>query len=318
MKALAKIENKKTLAVSASVQDYISDSISDNTRRAYASDFRQYKAWCEKSGVQAIPAAPAVIAEYFAYLVSIGKKYSTIDRARAAIRMAHETAGVDDPTSNKSVKLTLKGIRRNIGTAKTKKSPTLSNDIKAMVDTLPGGVTGIRNRALLLLGFAGAFRRSELAGITVENIENTAEGMKILLPKSKTDQDAAGRYVGIKRGSKPNTCPVRALAAWIASAGITSGSVFRRIDRHGHVFDSAITPQSVALVVKEAATAAGLDAKKYSGHSLRAGLVTQAAINGVSETNIMRQTGHKSHDTVRGYIRIANIFKDNVSGMIGL
>lgn len=120
-----------------------------------------------------------------------------------------------------------------------------------------------------------------------------------------------GRYVGIKRGSNPATCPVRALTAWIEAAGVTSGPIFRRVDRHGNIL-GPMTSQTVALVVKRAAAAAGLDPAKYSGHSLRAGFVTQGAINGASESNIMRSTGHKSHDTVRGYIRIANIFKDNV------
>jgi len=315
---LARTDDYQDLALSTKVNEYIADSVSNNTKRAYASDFRQFSKWCLVSGLQALPATPTTCAAYFAYLVQCGRKYSTIDRARAAIRMAHETAEAEDPTWHKSVKLTLKGIRRAIGTAPTKKAPTLSNDIRSMVDSLPDGVIGIRDRALLLLGFAGAFRRSELAGITVENLAQMSEGVKILLPKSKTDQDGSGRFVGINRGVNLATCPVRALVAWMNIAKIASGPIFRRIDRHGNIKKEAITPQTVALVVKRAATAAGLDAQKYSGHSLRAGFVTQGAMNGASETNIMRQTGHKSHDTVQGYVRIANLFKDNVSELLGL
>jgi integrase len=244
-------------------------------------------------------------------------KPSSIDRIRAAIRMAHESAGYSDPTDHISIRKELKGIRNKKGTAKTKKAPTLSTDIKAMIATLPESTIGIRDKALLLIGFAGAFRRSELVDIQIEHLQETTEGIKILLPRSKTDQEGAGRLVAIRRGANPATCPVRALKAWIEVTGIVSGSLFRRVDRHGNIKDS-MTAQSVALVVKRAAEAAGLDASQYSGHSLRAGFVTQGAINGATETNIMRQTGHKSYETVRGYIRIANIFQDNVSGMLDL
>lgn len=314
---LVKKQGGVELAIVERAKEYMADSIADNTKRGYASDFRQFSAWCESAGVHAIPAAPATVAAYFSSMADSGKRASTIERAKAAIRMAHETAGVSDPTSDRHVRLTLKGIRRTLGTAKSKKSPTLTNDIKAMIGSLPDSTIGTRDRALLLVGFAGAFRRSELAGICIEHVEETTEGIKILLPKSKTDQEGEGRYVGIKRGVNPATCPVRALKAWLDTAGVTTGPIFRRVDRHSNVKEP-ITPQSVALVVKRAAEAAGLDPAKYSGHSLRAGFVTQGAISGASESNIMRQTGHKAHDTVRGYIRIANIFKDNVSGLLEL
>jgi len=308
------------LALADRVRDYIADSVADNTKRGYASDWRTFCAWCEDRGWTPLPATPATVAAYFSDMADAGKKSSTISRARAAIHMAHETAGAAgsaNPTTHKAVAQTLKGIRRKLGTARTKKAPILADDIRAMLKTLPDGLLGVRDRALLLVGFAGAFRRSELAGLAVDCLEYTAEGVKILLPKSKTDQDGQGRYVGIKRGSTPATCPVRALESWTKAAGITEGPVFRSVDRHGRV-GAAISSQSIALVVKRAATAAGLDAAKYSGHSLRAGFVTQGAVNGASEANIMRQTGHTSSDTVRGYIRIANIFRDNVSGMLGL
>lgn len=316
-KQLAKTDRRRGIALVARANDYIADSVADNTKRGYASDFRQFSAWCELAGFKPLPAAPTTVAAYFSAMADAGKKPSTIDRARAAIKMAHETAGAADPTGHKSVKLTLRGIRRTFGTAKAKKSPILASDVRAMVSGLPEGLGGVRDRALILVGFAGAFRRSEVAGLSIENIEHTAEGLKVLLTKSKTDQEGQGRYVGIKRGSNPATCPVRALEAWTVAASITSGPIFRRVDRHGNIKE-AITPQTVALVVKRAATAVGLDPAKYSGHSLRAGFVTQGALNGASEANIMRQTGHTSHATVRGYVRIANIFKDNVSGILGL
>lgn len=316
-RAITQASENSGLAAVGRANDYIAESVAENTKRGYAADFRQFTAWCASGALAALPATPATVAAYFAAMADSGKKSSTIDRAKASIRMAHETAGFSDPTSDRHVRLALKGIRRKLGTARGKKTPTLATDIKAMVALLPDSTMGIRDRALILVGFAGAFRRSELAGIGVEHVEETAEGMRILLPRSKTDQEGEGRYVGIRRGRNPATCPVRALCEWIEAAGVTCGPIFRRVDRHGNVKDP-LTPQSVALVVKRAAQAAGLDPAKYSGHSLRAGFVTQGALNGASETNIMRQTGHKSHDTVRGYVRIANIFQDNVSGILGL
>lgn len=301
----------------AGVLDFIEAAAADNTKRGYASDFRQFVAWCESAGVQALPADPVDVAAYFARLAQKGRKASTIDRAKAAIRMAHETAGYGNPTGAAVVKVTVKGIRRRLGVAKAKKAPTLTVDVRAMLSTLPDSLQGRRDRALLLIGFAGAFRRSELAGLRVEDVTQTAEGVRILLPKSKTDQEGEGRYVGIKRGQNPATCPVRALADWLASAAVTAGPIFRAVDRHGNVKE-ALTAQSVALIVKRAVAAAGLDPAVYAGHSLRAGFVTQAYLSGASESNIMRQTGHKASETVRGYIRIASVFQDNASGQLGL
>ncbi|MHB9108558.1 MAG: site-specific integrase [Armatimonadota bacterium] len=211
----------------------------------------------------------------------------------------------------------LRGIRRTIGTASKGKAPILSADIAAMVAMLPDTLLGLRDRTLLLVGFAGGFRRSELAGISVEHLEETDEGVKILLPRSKTDQEGRGRLVAILRGKNPATCPVRALRAWREAAEITSGPVFRRVDRHGRVLEP-LRAQAVALVVKRAAVAAQLDPAQYAGHSLRSGLVTQAAKNKATVADIMRQTGHRSTETVNRYVRKANIFEDNISGIVGL
>lgn len=315
---VATIDQAGALATLTSrAADYLAASMAANTNRAYQSDARQFAAWCEAAGVQALPASPATVALYLVGLADAGKKASTIDRARAAIRKAHELAGLDDPTHAAAVVQSLKGIRRTLGSAPTQKAPTLAADIRAMLHTLPDTMKGKRDRALLLLGFAGAFRRAELVAVTVEDINETAEGVTITLPRSKTDQEGRGIVKGILRGSNPDTCPVRALLVWLTAAGITSGPVFRAVDRHGNV-KAPLTAQAVALVVKEAAGAAKLDPAKYAGHSLRAGLVTQAAKNKASVSDIMRQTGHKSVETVNRYIRKANIFEDNVSGMVGL
>lgn len=298
--------------------EYIGASVSDNTRRAYNSNWKRFESWCNEQGRAALPASAETVGLYVTTLAEGGKQAATIDQARAAIRFAHEVAGVEDNTDAVSVRQVLRGIRRTIGTAQTGKRPTLATDIKAMVAELPrNGLKSIRDKALLLVGFAGGFRRSELAGLEVSDMVENSEGLKITLRRSKTDQEGKGRVVGICRSDNPVTCPVRAVQAWLSASGITEGYIFRHIDRHGRIL-AGITPQAVALVVKIAALDAGLDPSVYSGHSLRAGLVTQAALNGASDRNIMRQTGHKSQATVQRYVRIANLFKDNVSGSIGL
>lgn len=311
------IENKKTVELSTQTSEFVGESIAANTKKAYQSDYHQFENWCKVAGVKALPATPAVVAEYFSHMATSGSKASTIDRRKAAIRLAHVSAGLNDVTNHSLVQATLKGIKRSLGTAPAKKSPVLTNDVKAMIDTLDDSLKGLRDKALLLVGFTAGMRRSEIVAIDTDHVEECVEGIRLLIPRSKTDQEGAGRVIGIRRGSNPATCPVRALNAYMTAAGIESGSVFRSINRHGQV-GGRLTAQSVALVVKASAKAAGLNPETYSGHSLRAGLVTQAAIAGVTAENIMRQTGHKSHNTVMGYIRIANVFSDNASGALGL
>jgi len=187
-------------------------------------------------------------------------------------------------------------------------------DILAMVAGL-NGIKGLRDKAMLLLGFAGAFRRNELVALTVEDIEYAQQGLKVRLRFSKTDQDGVGRSVAIPYG-RGLVCPVLALNQWLSESGITTGPVFRAVNRRGEISGIGLTPQSVALVVKERARAAGLDSAKYSGHSLRSGLVTSAATAGVSSWKIRQQTGHKSDAMLARYIRDANIFIDNAAGAI--
>lgn len=179
--------------------------------------------------------------------------------------------------------------------------------------------TGVRDRALLLAGFALAARRSELVALRVSDLEETPEGFRVTVRRSKTDQEARGTTRALPYGSDPETCPVRALSAWLAMAGITEGPVFRAVDRWGHVADRALTGQAVALIVKSAAAGAGLEPDKYSGHSLRAGFCTTAAARGASERAIARQTGHAPNSTVlRSYIRHATVFTDNAAADLGL
>jgi len=191
-------------------------------------------------------------------------------------------------------------------------APQLIRAVAVMREDL----VGLRDRALLLVGFSGAFRRSELVGLNVEDCEFSDDGLTITLRRSKTDQEAAGRKIGIPRGSSPETCPVRALRAWMDAASIAEGTLFRSVNRHGHVGER-LSAKRVAIVVKQAAAAVSLDETQFAGHSLRAGLVTSAAIAGRSDRSIMNTTGHRSIAMVQRYVRDASLFRDNAaSGLL--
>jgi len=211
------------------------------------------------------------------------------------------------------------GIRRTQGTAQTGKRPVLTEDIRRMVLLLEAGRTQeVRDRALILLGFAGAFRRSELVGLDIEDLEFNREGLVAAIRRSKTDPEGQGRKVGIPRGGYPETCPVRAVQAWLEVLGADEGPLFRGITRHGRIDGRRLTPQSVPLVVKRLAARAGLEAADLAGHSLRAGLATSAAMAGASERAIMNQTGHRSAMMVRRYIRDGSLFRENAAAQVGL
>ncbi len=191
-------------------------------------------------------------------------------------------------------------------------------DLKKMLEKLPGTRVGLRDRALLLVGFAGAFRRAELVSLDVSDLEFSSAGLTITLRRSKTDQEGRSRRLGIPYGSSEATCPVRALEAWLESARIQDGPIFRPLDRFQRVQPTRLSSERVALIVKRRAKAVGLDPARYAGHSLRAGLATSAAAAGASERVIMSQTGHRSADMVRRYIREGSLFQSNPAAMVGL
>jgi site-specific recombinase XerD len=299
------------------VREYIRASKAENTLRGYQSDWRDFCAWCESCGLGPLPAAPETVAAYIAECAG-RLKPGSIQRRLNAIAEAHKAMGAESPTSAGIVRNTLKGIRRTLGTAPAQKAPALTADIRAMLDATDLGIIGARDRALILLGFAGAFRRSELVGLEVEDCAFGKDGLTVTLRRSKTDQAGAGRKVGIPYGANPETCPVRKVQAWIELAVLTAGPVFRSINRHGRVLDGRLSGIDVARVVKKLAERAGLDAAKYAGHSLRAGHATTAAIAGASERSIMNQTGHRSVQMVRRYIRDGSLFRENSAGKLGL
>jgi len=294
--------------VSPQVQQYLQASLSPSTRRAYSTDIAQFLLWGGH-----IPTSPARLASYIAEHAE-KLSFATLCRRVVAIGRAHKIKQLDSPADSEIVKSTLQGIRRTKGSDQRRVAPVLLRDVRNMVRKLQGA-RGARDKALLLMGFAGAFRRSELVAIRVEDVRLVAEGLVIRLRRGKTDQGGMGRDIAIPH-MRGNCCPVKAVVAWLAHSGITSGTLFRRVDRYGHITGAGLTPQSVALIVKERAGAIGLDPQHLSGHSLRAGFVTNASKGGASSWKIRQQTGHRSEAGVQRYIRDSQLFTDNPLGNI--
>lgn len=295
----------------------------DNTRRAYAAAWGHFTAWCSGEGRQPLPADPATLLGYVVACAG-SVSVSTMQVRRAAIIHQHRRAGVPQPRAifdHPAIVDAWKGLRRTTGAAPKKKAAARTVEVRAMVATLPDNLIGTRNRALLLAGFMGAMRRSELVALDIADLELRAEGFAVTLRKSKTDQEGQGVQLAIAYGSDPATCPVRSLQAWIAAAGITEGALFRSINRHGQIGER-LSDKSVATIVKETAEAAGLDGGAayagFSGHSLRAGFITTAADAGAPIGDIQRQSRHKSVDVLLGYVRAAELFKGNAATRLGL
>ena len=297
-------------------RDFARQAKAESTRRAYASDWADFAGWCRASGKVALPADPETVTLYVTALAD-SRKVATLHRRIAAISQAHQFAGHGSPTGHVVVRTVMAGIRRAKGTAQVGKRPILTEDLRLLIAQLPDTAAGRRDRALLLLGFAGGFRRSELVSLNLADLAFTREGLVVTLRRSKTDPEGQGREIGIPYGSSPATCPVRATRAWADVMG-QEGPLFRPINRHGQVLNRRLTDKSVALVVKRWARAAGLESAGVAGHSLRAGLATSAAAAGVPERAIMAQTGHRSLTTLRKYIRSGSLFLENAAARVGL
>lgn len=298
-KARANVSRKQ----SPLVNHYVRAALSENTRCAYRNDVYQFLKWGGR-----IPSSPRKVAQYLAEHAE-RLSLATLSRRAVAIGRAHAARNFLPPTHSVIVKATLHGIRRLHGSAQRRVAPAMLHDIQKMVKGLRG-MKGARDKALLLVGFAGALRRSELVSIMVEDVSFVDEGMIIHLRRGKTDQSGKGRDVAIPsmRGS---SCPVKALRSWLEVSGLGKGPVFRRIDRNGRLIGEHLSPQSVALIVKQRARAIGLNETKYSGHSLRAGWITSAAKSGANAWNICQQTGHQSETVMHRYIRDSNLFQNH-------
>lgn len=298
-------------------REHLANSKSENTKRAYGSDWKQFESWCQAHSLDSLPADPQTLV-YYITLLGKTKKASTIKRNMAAISQRHETKGYPSPTKTALVKGVWEGIQRKIGIKEEGKEALWLHELRQVVENLPQDkLIGIRDRALLVIGWAGALRRSELVSLNIEGISKTRDGLILHLNRSKTDQKAEGHDIALPLGSNPLTCPVRSFEDWVAASGIVKGPVFRRIDRHGNVMDG-LTPQSVRLIVKKCCEEVGLDPTQYAAHSLRSGFCSQAAKAGKAEHQIMKQTRHKRSDSLQQYIKKANLFDNNAASGIGL
>lgn len=291
------------------VEDYVRESLAPNTRTAYLSDLEHFQNWGGS-----VPAVPEAIAEYLAFHANI-LSVATLNRRLAALAKVHKSRGFSNPTSAEIVKATLRGLKRIKGTAQRQAAPLIKEDLFLVLEATGSQLKDVRDRALLLMGFAGAFRRSELIGLNWEDVLSVRQGLEITLRRSKTDQDGAGRKIGIPHG-RGRWCPVTALEQWKAAARVTEGAIFRPIDRHERVALKRLSGEAVCLVVRERVRAAGIDPANYSGHSLRAGLATSAARAGVSPWKIRQQTGHTSDAMLNRYVRDGELFAGNAAGSL--
>ena len=295
---------------------FLRHSKAKNTIRAYLSNWSHFERWCDEHGLTSLPALPSTVALYISEQAG-SHKTSTIRMRLAAITRLHEVAGHASPARDILVRSTWDGIRRTRGVIQVGKTPLLTDDIVTMASALTDSLQGIRDKALLLLGFAGCFRRSELIALHAEDLRFVPEGLIAFVRTSKTDQYGEGIKKGIPYG-QTDACPVTAVRRWLDASGISRGPVFRAINRHGAIRDQALSGNAVALIIKRACEAAGLDPSDYAGHSLRSGLATQAAISGVTEASIVRQGAWKTERMARRYVRDGSLFRDNAGGQVGL
>lgn len=297
-------------------------SRADATLANYARAWRTFAAWCAHEGRVALDPDPeraaASVAEYLRDRADAGMKWPTCGLDLAGIGFRYADAGLPRPSQHPGLKRFVEGLRREVGRATASKAPVTDAELKAMLATLPPTIRGVRDRALLLVGFVGAFRRSELVGLDVDDVAEDPQGLVITVRRSKTDQEAVGQLKAIPYSADAAACPMRALRAWLEAAEIAEGPLFRAIDRHGNVKLSRTDGLTVARVVKRAALAEGLEPARVSGHSLRAGFVTAAAQRGASERAIANQTGHRSMLMLRSYIRRANAFEENAATAVAL
>jgi site-specific recombinase XerC len=273
------------LADVGAARNYARQALSAATRAAYASDWRAFEGWCANRGVDALPASPASVAGFLAAMAECGLRPATIARRCAAVRYFHRLSGVDPlPTDAAIVKTTMKGLRRSLGAAQAKKAPATNVVAKRLVDSLPDdSLKGRRDRAMVMLGFAGAFRKSEVVALNVEDLEFCDEGVRVTIRRSKTDQEAKGQTIAVLRGASP-FCPVRLLREWLDAAGIIEGALFRHVPKGGKRIGGRLGGRAYYEVIKRGIAGIGLDASKFGGHSMRSAWISTAARNGVQRT----------------------------------
>ncbi|MCS3638950.1 site-specific integrase [Salinibacter ruber] len=311
--------------------EYHESALSENTREAYRRGWEDFLSFCQKHGLDAAPASERAVALYLSDRAE-DLATSTLSQRMAAIQHAHDERGLQSPTRSKAVQNVMRGIRRETERTSEQAPPLLTEHIKNMVDALPrtgsppsgteaeaAWLRGRRDRALILTGFAGAFRRSELAALRMEHIDSRPNGLLVTVPESKTDQEGEGQLVPIRRIEDSGYCPVRALRRWASVASIDDGPIFRGVPRSGFISRDAITGRTVGNTVKRAAEAAGLpQAEDYTGHSLRAGHITQASMEGAPDAAIQAQSRHESDRAFREYVRPQKLLENTSSAHLGL
>ena len=296
-------------------------SKANNTLRAYKSDFKDFGAFCAKHGFKSMPSEPKVVSLYLTHL-SANSKISTLRRRLVSIGVLHKLKGHYLDTKHPAIIENLMGIKRKKGSIQTGKKPILINHLKQIIKVIDEQkiekIKKLRNKALILVGFSGGFRRTELVSIDHEDLDFVEEGVKITLRRSKTDQFGEGQIKGLPYFNKEEYCPVNSLKNWIYLSKIKTGPIFRRFAKGSILTNHRLTDQSVVLIIKECLKLAGIENQNYSGHSLRSGFATVAAESGADERSIMAMTGHKTTQMVRRYIRDANLFNNNALNKIKL
>lgn len=320
--------------IAAKAKGYADQAQAENTRSAYASDWAAFETWCGGQGVMAQAADAGTV---LAFLVDTAGKVTVATQRRrlAAIKSILRARGIVLDPGAEPFRSVWKGIRRAHGRPPIKKAPLMPMHLRRALSAVPPGLAGIRDRALLLVGFAGGLRRNELANLEVlarpgaDWVEDGTDGLTVHLSRSKGDQEGEGQLIGIPPGVHRATCPVRAWRAWLDASGITAGPAFRSIDRHGRLGEDPLCAHSIALIVKRAAIAGELAngasqadakaaAKKFAGHSLRRGLATSAARNKAPGHLIQKQLRHRKYDTTAGYIEEAQLHDENAASYAGL
>jgi site-specific recombinase XerD len=288
--------------------EFARNSKSGNTHRAYDADWRHFTSWCARKGIWSMPVPPDTVAIYLGALATGGMKVKTIERRCTAIRHFHKAGGYDNPADHPGVRATLEGIRRTLGTAPKKKAALTADLVSKAIKRIPTDLAGLRDRALILLGFAAALRRSELVAIDLADIARHPKGIVITLRRSKTDQVGAGAIKAVPHGHKLKA--VAAIDAWIAAAQISEGPLFRGV-RGNCSLPTRLCDRQVARIVQKRAARVGLDPTLFGGHSLRSGFITSASDAGAELAAIAKHAGHAKIDTTLGYVQVADAFRSH-------
>jgi len=298
----------------------LQSSKANNTLRAYKSDFNDFGLFCAQNGFKSLPSEPKIVSLYLTHLSTRDIKMSTLKRRLVSIGVIHKLKGHYLDTKHPIIIENIMGIKRRKGSIQKGKKPLLINSLKMIINAIDEynklDIVKLRDRSIILMGFSGGFRRSEIVSLNYDDLDFVPEGLKINLKRSKTDQFGEGSVKGLPYFDNTKYCPVLSLKNWIQVSNINSGPLFRRFSKSSKLLEKRLSDQTIALLIKKYLKLAGIENKNFSGHSLRSGFATSAAESGAEERSIMAMTGHKSTEMVRRYIKDANLFKNNALNKI--